>query len=133
MMMILLLAAAVGAAQPQLLALLERVRLSVPDARQVSDLQLCPPEHVSRDGRKFTVLLGLNRPQVARRYYLAVWRDGRFVKLDDLSVTGVEGWGLGGDSVGLNAIATRAMERDFERRCRWVSADELAAGWAAVP
>lgn len=132
MLIPLLLAASAAVAPPPLPVLLERLRLAVPDARQISDLQVCPPRHVSSDGRRFTVLLALNRPNVARRYYDATWRDGQFVKLDDLSNTGDPEWGLGGDAVGLNAIATQAMERDFERNCRWVGVDELAAAWSAV-
>lgn len=122
-MFAILIAAASIAATPPLTALLERVRLAVPDARQISDLRVCDPQQVSRDGRRATVLVSLSRPQTARSYYRAVWRDGRFVHMDDLGLTGADD--------GLKGLAVRALERRFER-CRWVPAEQLARSWAEL-
>jgi hypothetical protein len=123
MIAILALAAAATLAPPPLEPLLARIRVVVPDAREVRDLQVCAPQQVSRDGRRATVLVALSRPREARRYYRAVWRDGRFVDLADL--------GLSGSDEGLYGVAARALERRFEE-CRFIAADELAAGWSAL-
>ncbi len=121
--MITLLALAAIASPAPIAPLLERVRVAVPDAREVRDLQVCAPQQVSRDGRKFTTLVALSRPREARRYYRARWVDGRAVAVVDL--------GLAGDSEGLEGMAARALERHFEA-CPFVPAADLAAGWAAL-
>lgn len=123
---LLLVAAAI--AEPALAPLLERIRLTVPDAREVRDLQLCPPRRVSRDGRRFDTFVSLARPREPRQYYIATWRDGRVVELSLYPLTAAS-LAPGGNF--LDQIAMRAMERQFEK-CRWVSAAELAAGWALL-
>lgn len=124
----LLLGMAAATAEPpgMLPALLARIRLGVPDAREISDLQVCPPKLVSRDGRKFSIELALNRPRAGRRYLMADWKDGAFVRIADD--------GLNTDNpVGLDGIIARAVERKFEAKCRWVGAAELKAAWEQVP
>lgn len=126
--MIIAIALAIVATTPEppIAPLLQRIRLSVPDAREVRDLQVCPPRRVSRDGRKYDTWVALARPREARAYYLAEWRDGKVAKLVPypLSLSAAEGDFLAG-------LALRGMERTFEN-CRWVSADELAAAWADI-
>lgn len=115
----MLIAALIAAAAPvpQLAALLERVRVEVPDAREIADLQICEP---NRNGDAW---VALSRPRQARAYYRAIWRDGRPIRLVDL--------GISGAGQGLEALAARTMERRVSA-CARVSADELAAGWAAL-
>lgn len=114
MIIALLIAASVPA---ELTAVLERVRLEVPDAREIADLQICPP---NRNGDAW---VALSRPRQARAYYRAIWRDGRPVRLVDL--------GISGAGQGLEGLAARTMERRVSD-CARVSADDLAAGWAAL-
>ena len=124
----LLLVAATTVPEPALAPLLERIRLTVPDAREVRDLQFCSPRRISRDGRRFDTFVSLARPREPRQYYTASWRDGRVVKLSLYPLTPAS-TAAGGNV--LDQIAMRAMERQFET-CRWVSATELAAGWATL-
>jgi hypothetical protein len=123
---IVALAVAAAVPEPPIAPLLEGVRLSVPDARDVRDLQVCPPKRVSRDGRRFVTEISLARPHTPREYYTAQWVDGRVKELSLYPLTAKDA-ASGGDI--LNQIAMRAMERSFEH-CRWVSAAELEAGWA---
>lgn len=123
MMSVIAAAALAGAAPVGLEPLLHRLRLSVPDARAITDLQVCPAQQVSGDGRRFVTLVALSVPQRARRYYRVSWRDGRAVAVLDT--------GLSGDGQGLMSVGLEALERKFEG-CRWVSAEELKAGWAAL-
>jgi hypothetical protein len=115
------LLAAVLASTP-LPPLLDRLRLSVPDARSITDLQVCAPSRVSPDGREALVLVALNRPRVAREFYLAVWQDGRFARLDDMSRMGVPRLGL----------RREQLERQFAD-CPWVPSADLKAAWAELP
>lgn len=123
----LLLVAAATVPEPALAPLLERIRLSVPDAREVRDLQVCPPRRISRDGQRFETFVSLARPGESRQYYTAKWRDGRVTELSLYPLTAASA--AGGNF--LDQIAMRGMERQFEK-CRWVAATELAAGWAAL-
>lgn len=110
--------------EPPLTAMLELIRVKVPDARTVSDMQICPPVKISKDGTKFTVMVAFSRLNTARHFYGARVRDGRYVELMDTQ--------LGGDTPdGLMGLAARATARQFET-CRWVSPDELKAGWEAI-
>lgn len=124
----LLILAAATVPEPALAPLLERIRLTVPDAREIRDLQLCPPRQISRDGRRFDTFVSLARPREVRQYYIATWRDGRVVKLSLYPLT-TASLAPGGNI--LDQIAMRAMQRQFEN-CRWVSAAQLAAGWALL-
>lgn len=128
--MVLIIALGVAAAvpEPPITPLLERMRLSVPDARDVRDLQVCPPKRVSRDGRRFLTEISLARPHASREYYTAKWVDGRVVELSLYPLTARDA-AQGGDF--LAQIAMRAMERSFEH-CRWVPAAEVEAGWASL-
>ena len=128
MIPLLLLAAIAASPEPPLAPLLERIRIAVPDAREVHDLQICPARRISRDGRRFDTFVSLARPRVPRQYYIAKWRDGRVIDLSLYPLTVAD---AGPGSSFLDQIAMRAMERQFEG-CRWVSADELAAGWATL-
>lgn len=123
--MIALLALAAAATTP-IAPLLERVRVSVPDAREVHDLQVCQPRKISRDGRKFLTDVALSRPREPRRFYVATWKDGR---VDSLSVYPIDS--SVGPTAGFATMILRSTERKFEA-CRWVPAVELAAGWAAL-
>lgn len=114
---VLIAAAALAAPDTALMALLERARLEVPDAREIADLQICPP---NRNGDQW---VALSRPRQARAYYRAVWRDGRPVRLIDLQISGA--------AQGLEGLAARTMERRVSA-CPWVSADQLDAAWAAL-
>jgi hypothetical protein len=127
--MIALVALSAMAAAPVPLApLLESIRLSVPDARQISDVQVCPPRKVSKDGRKFITDVALARPHVTRQYYTASWRDGRIVKLTLYPATAAD-LEPGGDI--WKQIGIRALQRQMEP-CRWIPAVELAAAWAQL-
>jgi hypothetical protein len=110
-------------AAPDLTALLDRVRMTVPDARSLSDLQVCPPTRVSSDGSRYTVMVAFARRGQVRRYYGALWRDGRYERLVDT--------GLTGEATGLLGVAARSVERRFEA-CRWVPAAEIEAAWAVL-
>lgn len=116
-------------AEPPLPALLDQIRLSVPDARTIADLQICPPVKVSKDGSKFTVPVAFSRLNAARHYYFAVWRGGAYAQLIDS--------GAGGDTLGDLKSSGFAIltARDMEKRlktCRWVSPDELKAAWETL-
>lgn len=119
---------AVAAAQAPLGPLLESIRLSVPDARQISDLQVCPPRKLSKDGRKFITDVALARPHVTRQYYTASWRDGQVAKLTLYPATAAD-LEPGGDI--WKQIGIRAVQRQMEP-CRWIPAAELTAAWAQL-
>lgn len=127
-MIALVALSAAAAAQPPLAPLLESIRLSVPDAREISDLQVCPPRRVSRDGRKFITDVALAHPHVSRQYYTASWRDGRVAKLSLYPATAAD-LEPGGDI--WKQIGLRAVQRQMEP-CRWIPAAELAAAWAQL-
>lgn len=114
-------------AVPPLTALLELIRVQVPDARTVSDMQVCPPVKISKDGARFTVMVAFSRLGTARHYYGARVRDGRYAELMDTQ--------LSADMVntpsGFMGLAAKATARQFEK-CRWVSSDELKAGWETL-
>lgn len=123
MIELLLLAASAALQQPALVPLLDRARVAVPDAREIADLKVCPPQQVSRDGRRFTVLVSLSRPRAPRSYYRAHYQDGRVVAIRDLLVpSGFDG---------LDGLAARSLERRFET-CRFVPAAEVAAAWVSI-
>lgn len=125
-MITLLLAAAASVAvpEPQLQPLLERARVQLADARTLGDLQVCAPEKVSRDGQRYTVMVAFSRLNQPRRFYGAIYRDGRLNRLVDT--------GLSGDTqAGLMGLAAGAVARRFEK-CRWVSRAELDGAWAEI-
>lgn len=119
----LALAAAAALSAPTVEPLLERARIAVPDAREIADLQVCAPQQVSRDGRRYTTLVAFSIPRKARVYYRAVWEDGRVVALRDT--------GLSGDDEGLEGLSARALARSFEA-CSFVRTPDLAAAWASI-
>ena len=110
--------------EPPLTALLDRIRLTLPDARTITDMQVCPPVKVSKDGTRFTVMVAFSRLNTARHFYGARVRDGQYAELIDTQ--------LGADTPdGLMGLAARATARQFET-CRWVSPDELRAAWETL-
>lgn len=113
----MLLALAIAAADPTLVEFLSRARISVPDARSISDVQLCP---VEPSGRAF---VAFSRRGDARAYYALSIRPGRTTRLLDLD--------LRGNSEGLASLGARAMEKRLTS-CRWVPADELAGAWLSI-
>lgn len=122
----IILAALLAAADPGLVPLLERFRLSVPDAREASDLQVCPPRKIDRDGWPVLTDVALSRPRAPRQYFVAKWKAGRVVQLIPYGVDS-----SAGEASGFETIALRATERRFEP-CRWISPAELDAAWAEV-
>jgi hypothetical protein len=115
--MIGILALALASADPSLVALLQSARMTVPDAREITDLRVCPP---NRNGDQWVALA---TPRKAMSYWRARWKDGRLQRLHDLQ--------FGGSDEGLKMVAARAMERRMEA-CPWVSADQLAGAWAQI-
>ncbi|MBY0395966.1 MAG: hypothetical protein K2X91_05765 [Thermoleophilia bacterium] len=115
--------ALVSAGNPGLPALLTRLRLSVPDARSITDLQVCPATRVSDDGASGTTMIAFNRPREPRRYYRAVFKDGAYTAVND---SGIEG---GAD--GLAGLASSAMEKRMAG-CPFITAAQLHDAWAAL-
>lgn len=116
----LLAAIALSGAALNLAPLLDRLRLSVPDARAITDLQVCPPTNVSDDGSRATTMVAFNRPREPRRYYRVTWRDGRADSVNDS--------GVSASNSGLAGLASAAMEKRMQG-CAIVSPDALNAAW----
>jgi hypothetical protein len=121
-----MLAALLATADPMVAPLVERFRISVPDAREVRDLQVCQPRKASRDGRSFLLDVALSRPHAPRQYFVAKWRDGRVVQLIPYGVDSSVG-----ENAGLDTLVLHSTERRFEP-CRWVPKAELEAAWLAL-
>lgn len=111
------------AGNPPLPALLTRLRLSVPDARSITDLQVCPATRVSVDGASGTTMIAFGRPREPRRYYRAVFKDGVY--------TAVNNSGIAGGADGLAGLAVSAMEKRMAG-CPFVSAAQLHSAWASI-
>ena len=121
--MISLLLLAAAQPEPSLTKLLQRVRIDVPAARSISDVQVCPPTRISRDGKRFTVMVAFSRRTEARSYFGARWEGDRFTRLIDT--------GFSATDEGAAGLVSRALDRQFED-CQWISAEQLEAAWAEV-
>lgn len=111
------------AGNPGLPALLTRLRLSVPDARSITDLQVCPATRVSDDGASGTTMIAFNRPREPRRYYRAVFKAGAYAEVND---SGIEG-----GSDGLARLASSAMEKRMAD-CPFIAPAQLRAAWTSI-
>lgn len=126
-------AAQTGAATPSLPTppplpdLLGLLRTQVPDARTISDMQVCPPVKVSRDRTRYTVMVAFSRLNTARHFYGVRVRDGRYAELMDTQLSA----DMLNTPSGLMGLAARSTARQFES-CRWVSPEELQAAWAQL-
>lgn len=125
MIALALLAVTIPTPTPPLTALLERFRLSVPDARNIADLQVCVPHRIDRDGTRGTLMVAVSRPQQPRGYYAVNFRDGRYISV---IAAGQPDTGAIG---GFDTLIARSMDRRMEK-CPFIPEAELDAAWAEI-
>lgn len=125
MMLALGLQASEPPAEPPLVALVERLRLSVPDARAVADLQMCAPHRINKERTRGTLMIAMSRPQQPRTYYAVNFRDGRYTNVIHA------GKPDNGEIGGLETVFARSMDKRMQS-CRFVPKAELEAAWTAL-